>query len=224
MSITATNEGGGNFQPLEAGTYPARCISMIHIGTVNENIMGKEKTLNKVWISWEIPTELKEFKQGEGEKPYVINKEFTLSMHEKATLRKFLESWRGKQFTDDEAKSFDVTKLLGVACMASIIHKTSAAGKVFAEISNVSPVMKGFTVPNQINPSSELNYDNFDGHLFESLPEFIRKKIESSVEYKALMNNNEALEFEREEQLRKQGQISNNPATNNTGDNDDLPF
>jgi hypothetical protein len=215
MSITATNEGGGNFQPLEAGTYPARCISMIHIGTVTEQIMGKDKTLNKVWISWEIPTELKEFKQGEGEKPYVINEEFNLSMNEKATLRKFLESWRGKQFTDDEAKSFDVTKLLGVPCMVSIVHKTSAAGKTFAKISNVSPVMKGFTVPAQINPSTELNYDNFDGHLFESLPEFIRKKIESSIEYKKMMNNNESFEFEKE-QLKQ--------AENVNANNDDLPF
>jgi len=188
---------------------------MIHIGTVTEQIMGKDKTLNKVWISWEIPTELKEFKQGEGEKPYVINEEFNLSMNEKATLRKFLESWRGKQFTDDEAKSFDVTKLLGVPCMVSIVHKTSAAGKTFAKISNVSPVMKGFTVPAQINPSTELNYDNFDGHLFESLPEFIRKKIESSIEYKKMMNNNESFEFEKE-QLKQ--------AENVNANNDDLPF
>lgn len=213
MSITATNEGVGNFQPLDAGTYPARCISMVHVGTVVEQIMGMEKTLNKVWISWEIPTELKEFKQGEGEKPYVISREFTLSMHEKATLRKFLESWRGKHFTDDEAKSFDITKLLGIACMISVTHKTSASGKTFAEISNVSPVMKGFTVPNQFNPSIELNYDNFVNELFQRLPEFIRKKIESSVEYKKMMNNNEAFEFEK-----AQFKFTEN------GANNDIPF
>jgi len=99
--------------------------------------------------------------------------------------------------------------------MVSIVHKTSAAGKTFAKISNVSPVMKGFTVPAQINPSTELNYDNFDGHLFESLPEFIRKKIESSIEYKKMMNNNESFEFEKE-QLKQ--------AENVNANNDDLPF
>ena len=120
MPITATNEGGGNYAPLEAGTYPARCYSMVHIGTIQEEFQGEKKTMNKVRISWELPTELKEFKQGEGEKPYVLSKEFTLSLHEKSSLRAFLKSWRGKDFTEEEAKSFDVTKLLGVTCMLSL--------------------------------------------------------------------------------------------------------
>jgi hypothetical protein len=192
MAINATNESSGNnFAPVEAGTYPARCYSMVQIGTVTENIMGTEKQLNKVRIGWELPTEQKEFKAGEGEKPYVVNKEFTLSLHEKSTLRKFLESWRGKNFTEDEAKSFDVTKLLGVACMVSIVHKTSKAGKAYAEISNVSPVIKGFTVPSQINPTVVLSYDNFDFNVFNSLPEYLREKIQHSAEYKKMIDNHE---------------------------------
>jgi hypothetical protein len=47
----------------------------------------------------------------------VISKEFTLSMHEKSTLRQFLESWRGKAFTEKEALSFDVTALIGKPCL-----------------------------------------------------------------------------------------------------------
>lgn len=211
MAITATNESGGNYTPVEAGTYAARCYSMVHIGTVTENIQGKDKTLNKVRISWELPTELKEFKEGEGEKPYVISKDFTLSLNEKATLRKFLDSWRGKGFTEDEAKSFDITKLLGVACMLSVTHKTSGAGKTYAEISSVSPVMKGLSVPAQINPSFELNYDNFNFEAFNTLPEFIRKKMEESVEYKNLINNLEMNELESKKNAQSE-------------QNDDLPF
>lgn len=43
MSITATNEGGVNYAPLEAGTYPARCYSMVHIGTIQEEFQGEKK-------------------------------------------------------------------------------------------------------------------------------------------------------------------------------------
>ena len=50
MAITATNEGGGNYTPVPAGIYAARCYSMVHIRTVTENIMGEDKTLNKVRI------------------------------------------------------------------------------------------------------------------------------------------------------------------------------
>lgn len=209
MSITATNEGGGNYTPLEAGTYPARCYSMIHIGTIQEEFQGEKKIMNKVRISWELPTELKEFKQGEGEKPYILSKEFTLSLHEKSSLRAFLKSWRGKDFTEEEAKSFDVTKLLGVICMLSVGHKESK-GKVYAEINSVSPIIKGFTVPAQINHTFELNYDNFTMDAFMTLPEFIRKKMEGSLEFKKIQN----LVFEYENQKQSVNQNTN----------DDLPF
>ena len=43
MAITAKNEGGQGFRPIDAGTYPARCYSMVHIGTVKEIINGEEK-------------------------------------------------------------------------------------------------------------------------------------------------------------------------------------
>lgn len=205
--INATNEGGGSFTPIEAGTYAARCVQMIHIGTVTENIMGKEKTLNKVFIKWELPTEKKEFKPGEGEQPYLVSKEFTLSLNEKATLRKFLASWRGKDFTEEQAKSFDISKLLGVACMISVTHKTSSGNKTYADITNVSPVMKGLEVPQQINPSFEFNYDNFSFDVFNTLPEFLRKKMETSAEYKNMVNN-----------------LNTEVADNKPEENDDLPF
>lgn len=185
--ITATNNGGVRFDPIEAGSYPARCYSMVQIGTIEEVIQGKVKHLNKVRISWELPTELKVYKEGEGEKPAIISKEFTLSMNEKATLRKFLEGWRGLAFTDEESKAFDITALLGVPCMLTIIHKKSqSSGNTYAEISSVSKVPKGMTVPPQINETFVLSYDDWSEEKFNSLPEFLRNKIVSSDEYKVL--------------------------------------
>lgn len=195
MAILATSEGGQGFQPIEAGTYSARCVSMVHIGTVTENIAGTEKTLNKVRITWELPTETKEFKQGEGEKPYLLSKEFTLSLNEKATLRAYLKSWRGRDFTEDEAKAFDLSKLLGVPCMLSVSHKVSN-GKTYADISGVSPVVKGLVVPPQITPTFELNYDNFTMEAFMTLPEFIRKKMETAVEFRNIENAAQMHELE----------------------------
>lgn len=187
--INATNTGGGDYTPVDAGTYPARCYSMIHIGTVKENILGTEKTLNKVRITWELPTETKVFKEENGEQPFVISKEFTLSMNEKANLRKFLEGWRGKGFTEKEAESFDITKLLGKPCMLSIIHKTSKAGKTYAEISSVSTLPKGLTCPDQVNETFELNYtDHWSNLEYSKLPQFLKDKMAQSAEFKAMMN------------------------------------
>lgn len=184
--ITATNKGGSSYEPVPAGTYVARCYSMVQIGTVDENIMGAIKKLHKVRISWELPTELKVFKEENGEQPYVISKEFTLSMHEKATLRKFLEGWRGKAFTEKESEALDITVLIGKPCMLSIIHKTSKSGSTYAEISSCSAMPKGMEAPPQINDDFILSFDSWSEEKFNTLPEFLKNKITSSEEYQVL--------------------------------------
>ena len=56
-----------------------------------------------------------------------------------------------------------------------------ALKKALVVVTGVSPLMKGFTIPNQITPSFELSYDNFSMEKFMTLPEFIRKKMEKSI-------------------------------------------
>lgn len=191
-SIVATNTGGGDYAPMPAGMYVARCVQMIQIGTITQNIQGEDKTLHKVRFGFEFPTELKVFKEENGEQPYFLSKEYTLSMHEKATLRLHLETWRGKKFTEEESKSFDVTKLLKVPCMINVVHKVSEKNaKTFSEIGSISPLMKGMVCPPQINNTTLLCYDEFDVALFESLPDFLKDKIKSSKEYQAMGNTQE---------------------------------
>lgn len=182
--IEATNDS----QPRElipSGNHIARCYSMVHVGTNKEIIMGTEKILNKVRITWELPQEMRVFDESKGEQPMVISKEYTLSMHEKSNLRKDLESWRGKGFTEEEAKSFDVAQLLGVACLVNVIHKKANNGNEYANISSITTLIKGMECPAQINPTFEFNYtDKFDSLIVESFPDFIKDKIKSSSEYK----------------------------------------
>ena len=207
--IEATNESK-SYEPAPAGNHVAICFSMIHIGRVKESFKGEDKELDKVRIAWELPEELKEFKEGEGAKPITVSKEFTLSMNEKANLRKFLESWRGKGFTEEEAKRFDITKLLGKPCMLSVIHKTSKHGKVYADISSVSALPKKMEAPTQINANFELNYMEWDQKKFDSLPDYIKDKMKTSKQYKYLH------EPENKEIESASGAESD--------DNDDLPF
>lgn len=211
MAITATN----NSQPREliaAGNYPARCYQMIEIGTVKETIMGAEKILHKVRIGWELPNELKVFNEDKGEQPRVISKEYTLSLHEKSSLRGVLKSWRGRDFTEDEAKAFDITKLLGVPCMINIIHKNGKADptKVYEEISGITGIPKGLTVPDQINKTICIEYDNFNQQAFNDLPDFIKDKMKSSLEY-AAMSQPEAVQMHED-------------TFNSDKEFDDLPF
>lgn len=212
MSINAKNTS----QPRElvpAGNYIARCYSMIHLGSANDNFQGELKKINKVRISWELPTELKVYKEGEQEKPMTISQEFTLSMHEKANLRKFLEGWRGKGFTEEEAESFDITKLLEIPCMLSVIHKTSKKGSEYDMISNAATLPKGMECPPQVNSTFEFNFeDKFDSQILENFPDFIKDRIKNSDEFKKiLMPENRDIKNEDENSDLNQ-------------EKDDLPF
>jgi len=201
MAIIATSKASTPRELIEPGNYAARCYKMIQIGTVEEVIQGEKKIMHKVRIGWELPLELKVFKEGEEAKPLVIDQEYTLSMSPKANLRRALTSWRGKDFTEEEAEAFDITRLLGVACMLNIIHKPSKKDptNIYEEISSISTVPKGYQIPAQILPIQVLSFDNFNKELFESLPDFIKNKIKTSEEYK-LMQNPNATSINQEEE------------------------
>ena len=188
MAIIANKPESNEFAKVEPGTYIARCYSMIEIGTVLNEFNGETKERKMVSITWELPEELAVFHEEKGPEPYVVSKSYTLSMHEKSTLRKDLESWRGRGFTEAEAAKFDITKLIGVPCLITITHKPGVQDptKVYATISAISKLMKGQECPPQVNKTRILSYDNFDWNIFESLSEFMKEKIKSSQEFKTL--------------------------------------
>jgi hypothetical protein len=177
--VTSSNQ---KKEIVPAGTHFARCYSMIHIGVVEWEFQGEKKFNNKVRLTWELPYEMRDF--GGEQKPLVISKEYTLSMHEKSNLRKDLEMWRGKVFTNKELGSFDVTDLLGKTCNLSVIHKVAKNGNEFAQVGGVSAIQKGVEVLEQFNPTFIFNYgDHFDLDWLDSQPEWIQEQIKSSEDY-----------------------------------------
>ena len=55
MSLTVKETGGGNYAPIEAGTYPARCCGVIDLGIQHNDFNDKDQ--EKVRLIWELPTE-----------------------------------------------------------------------------------------------------------------------------------------------------------------------
>jgi len=171
------------FELVPAGSHVARIYQVIDIGT-EEGFQGKQQ--HKVRIMLELPNKKKVFREGEGEKPFSIGQEFTLSMFELANLRGFIEGIKGGM-TDEEASEFDVESLLGEPCLVNIIHKKSArTGKDYAIVASASPIPSGLVCPPQINPSSKLSYDEFDYTLYGSLPNWLQERISATPEFNAL--------------------------------------
>jgi hypothetical protein len=69
-----------------AGTYGAVCIKVIDLGTQPVVWEGDTKYQRKVFIQWELDEQM------EDKRPFVTGRKFTVSMHEKATLRAFLKA------------------------------------------------------------------------------------------------------------------------------------
>ncbi len=177
--MKVSDKGGSDFKTVEAGTYVARCYRLIDLGTQQGDYQGTPTLKREIVLGWEFPTELMD----DG-KPFITSAFFTASLGEKANLRKFLASWRGKDFTPEELLGFEMKNLLGVPCTLNMI--TNKKGKVV--VGGVTPLMKGMTVDKQINPTVFFSLDDgeFDPEVFNSLVDFFKTKIMASPEFKAL--------------------------------------
>jgi hypothetical protein len=189
MGITAKSTGVKR-DLIPADNHVAICVKMIEIGTTTENVMGTVKHLHKVRIGWELPNETKVFDEAKGAQPLVIDKEYTLSLADKANLRKDLKSWRGRDFTEEELKNFDISNLLGAPCMLNIVHTPSKkdASVFYEDISSISKMPKGSIKPEQHNPNYLLSYEDWDEEKFQALPDFIKNKMITTPEYHQLRN------------------------------------
>lgn len=186
MPIIA-NANSRERETIPAGNYIARCYQIIQLGTVEQDYNGEIKKTHLIRITWELPTELRVFDESKGEQPFTIGQKYTLSMHEKALLRKTIAEWRGQQFSPQELQNFDITSMLGKPCMLNIIHKPSKDGqKVYANVGAITPMPRGIDCPPPINTPKVLSFDNFDWEFFNSLPDFIKEMIQSSDEFLAM--------------------------------------
>ena len=171
MALLAVETGGGDFELAPAGNHLAVCYCVCDLGYHLNNYGNQQR---KVRISWELPNEL--MKDG---RPFSVSKRYTLSLSEKAALRSDLESWRGKPFTAEELKGFDVFAILGKSCMLNVIHEPSQDGKkTYANIASVASLPKG--MPPIAAPSNEFIKfaigDN-TSMQFDKLPDWLQKMV-----------------------------------------------
>lgn len=179
---------GGDFIPPPAGTHPAVCYRFIDLGTQKGSYQGQPKVARKIILSWEITDPDVRMEDGH---PFSISQRFTWSMHEKATLRKTLEAWRGQPFVDDDfgPGGFNIRKLLGVGCLLSILHEPKEGGGVYANIGAVMKLPKGMSAGELHNPTVffSLDPDEFDRDTFNGLSDKLQETIRQSPEYQALI-------------------------------------
>ena len=175
------------FQVAPAGSYMARLYRIVDLGTQKVEWQGQVKMQRKIKFFWELHGEDDQGNPltiGEG-KPLIQTKNYTLSLSEKSNLRKDLESWRAKPFSDEELKGFNLKNILNKFAMLSIAHR-EANGNTYADCVAVSPVpaaLKKLGEPEGVNPAFIFDLQNFNQQLFDSLSEGMKNIIQKSAEW-----------------------------------------
>ena len=179
--LTVSAKQKSNIPMLDADTYPARCVSLIDTGDQFNEMSGRLQ--RQIILMFELPTE---FVEVDGEKkPRFMSITYTLSLSDKAKLRQVLETWRGKSFTEQELKGFDMRTIVGAPCMLSVVHKQSKNGNTYANIGGITKPMKGLEIPEAITPLTIFDLDAPDALAqIETLPDWIQGRIKSSETYK----------------------------------------
>jgi hypothetical protein len=116
------------------GQFVGQCVDAIDLGERVEQYQGNPaKLAHKCALIFR--TGEKNAETGD----YIdIGKEFTVSMGEKANLRKFLEAWRGKKYTADQIEAgVPLHKMAGNWALITVEHRTSGAGRTYANIAAV---------------------------------------------------------------------------------------
>lgn len=121
---------GKTFKPAPEGLHDGICVDVVPLGLCPTPWGEKEK----IRIVFELVESLME----DG-RPFIVSNRYSPSLDDRSTLRKHLQTWRGKKFTEEELRGFDLEKLIGVCCKIMVQHSTNASGKTYA---NVEMILK----------------------------------------------------------------------------------
>jgi len=147
MPDTITAKGNDSkFRPHPDGQFAAQCVDAIDLGEKVEDYPGTpERLAHKCAIVFRTGA-----KNPETGDLIDIAKEYTVSMGEKANLRKDLESWRGKPYNEAQiTEGVPVHKLAGNWALITVAQKQSGKGRTYAFIQSIVgiPAVMRVTLP-----------------------------------------------------------------------------
>ena len=173
MGLTASAKGK-TMELIPAGSHQAICYGVVDLGKQYNQKFDSWK--DKCLIFWELPDE--RMHTEEGEKPRVISNQYTTSLNEKSLLTAHLESWRGKKFTEEEKRGFNIANLIGANCILSVVHNGD-----YANVSGVSPLMKGMAKKVAESPTLLYDIDKDGTNIPDGVYDWVKDIIKKSEQF-----------------------------------------
>ncbi len=161
---------------IPAGNYLGRIVGIYCIGTQDG---GQYEPKEQCIITWELSNKKGPVRDGEG-RSLTISNFYTLSMNEKANLRRDLETILGADLKAGD--DFDVESVLGTPCRLSVAH-VEVNGKTRERIKALMALD-----PDDPKPSTEMDEVYFDclatSEIPAGVPGWVAKFVERSVEWR----------------------------------------
>jgi hypothetical protein len=163
------------------GSYAARCIRIVDMGTQTHKIYGDSRKVN---FSFENLDE-----EDEEGNPFILHRTFNAKLTPKADLTKAIQKWQ--KIKIEKGDTFDIDELLDQVCMITVEHQESDDGTVRARITDITSVPKSMgKLPKAKSDIWSLYLDKkgFDQDLFDELPDWMQEAIAETDEYEALVD------------------------------------
>jgi hypothetical protein len=190
MALNAKNIKGNNKERvqqanLEADVYRARVVQILDLGLQPQRpYQGKEKPpANEIQLTYELCDEFMKDEDGNDikDKPRWISE--TLPFYG-LFADKAKSTMRYNAFDPSGEFDGDFSKCSGIPVNVTVVNN-SVGDKIYDNVGNVAPMSakKAATCPELVNPAKVFDLDVPDMEVFNALPEWLRDKIKSNLNY-----------------------------------------
>lgn len=177
--------------PVEPGTYMAVLVYSVDIGEQLCEYKDKAKSYNnQVMLTFELVGETIEV-DGKQE-PRTLSRTFNIAASKKSGLRKFLEAWRGRQYSDEEFMELDINGFVGAGCQLQVVLNESGE---YANVAAMLQLPKGMPAPQHTLPLVGYDMEPWSDEAFATLPEWIQERIKKSTQYQQLHTPTDKIDF-----------------------------
>ena len=105
-----------------AGDTLGVCFEVFNLGMQDTTFGAKPQAM--IYFEIDVRYTVGDYK---GKRMLIGTRPYTASLSARANLRKDLESWRGRSFTDEELKGFNIKKVKGAPAILTIVHNNGYA-------------------------------------------------------------------------------------------------
>lgn len=180
----ATGGSGPKAEPLAPDNYMARIVIIADLGVQEQRpYKGQEKPpVQEILVTYELVTEFMKDEDGndDEERPRWITERFplyNLKADKAKSTRRYLS------LDPKMEHGGDFTALLGAPCLVTVVNN-ERDGRVYNNVGNISPPLKGISVPELVNDPVLFDFDEPSQDAWDRLPDWMNDVIQESLSYK----------------------------------------